>query len=62
MPESLESISAGVLSEEQVQIAKEAMDSFSDGLSRLLVPFIVIDGEKARESILRAKKGLSRLL
>jgi hypothetical protein len=62
MPKALESISAGVLTEEQVQIAKEAMDSFSYGLSRLLVPFIVIDGERARERIIRAKKGLSRLI
>jgi hypothetical protein len=62
MPEQLEAISSGVFTEEQVQIAKEAMDSFSDGLSHLLVPFVVIDGERARESILRAKDGLSRLI
>ena len=47
---------------EEKRLVAELIDNISDAYSRMFFPTIVFDGEKAKESLIRAKKILERLV
>jgi len=47
---------------EEKRLVVELIDNISDAYSRMFFPTIVFDGEKAKESLIRTKKILERLV
>jgi hypothetical protein len=49
-------------SEEDKKVAKELFDTFTDGYMHAVVPFVVVNEEKAREELKKSRELLKRLV